>query len=103
MRSISCVNPLHFVMFWTLALMKNSMDPNFYIQSALILKFFFLFSGSWTSNTCSSSRRRAKGGGMVKIAEKHCIHGGVLFYIGYTPNLRVNDNESLRGDRFSCF
>ena len=40
---------------------------------------------------------------MVKIAEKHCIHGGILFYIGYTPNLRVNDNESLRGDRFSCF
>ena len=45
MRSISCVNPLHFVMFWTLALMKNSMDPNFYIQSALILKFFSFFAG----------------------------------------------------------
>jgi hypothetical protein len=24
------------------------------------------------------------GGRMVKNAEKHCIHGGILFYIGYT-------------------
>lgn len=60
---------------------------------------FGVFFGSWRNNTC--------------------IHGGVLFYIGYTPSLRVNDNdkkkrkkknnenvndnESLRGGRFSCF
>ena len=79
------MEPLHFVMFWTLALMENSMDLIFYIQSTLILEFL-LGLGQVTLVGGGGGQREE--GGMVKNAKKHCIHGGVLFYIGYTPNFK---------------
>ena len=65
-RGVFIVEPLHFIMFWTLAMMKDCVDPiSFYIQSTLILDFFLVFGqvtlevgGDWAKGTHFSPSQR---------------------------------------------
>jgi hypothetical protein len=61
---------------------------------------YFLHSINFDFGVFAVVARRANG---EKCRETLYTWWHLILYWVYTPNSRVNDNKSLRSDRFSCF